>query len=223
MSDEIARLRAIVPPQPDTPDRSRRRFLQVTGAVAAVAMIGCGDDDNTGPDDGGAVVSLPLTSDVDILKFALFLELLEATFYNEAVASGVLSGAVAVLTASVQAHENAHVDALQNALGGQSFGDDDVEFDFGASFASQASFLATAQILEQTGVGAYLGALPMIQSRAYRTVAGSIYTIEARHNAAFRAFTNAPGGPVPGAFETALTPQAVVDAVVGTGFVLKGL
>lgn len=190
------------------------------GTMGVLAAAACSD--STSP-AGKAVVSLPLSSDTDILKFALFLELLEADFYTKAVAKGVTSGVVATLATSIRDHEIVHVSALQSALGSMSFGAADVSFDFGTALASQASFLATAQVLEMTGVGAYLGALGSIQSKSLRTTAGSIFTIEARHYAAIRIFNNASGGPVPSAFETPMTPQAVVAAVVGTGFVKKGL
>ncbi len=211
-------------------DSSRRNFLGRTGAVLGIAATGsiaslmaaCSDDNPAGP-GAAAVVTLPLTSDVDIMKFALFLELLEADFYTKAVASGVLSGAVAALATGIRDHEIAHVAALTSALGNSAFGPTAVAFDFGTTLANQASFLATAEVLEKTGVGAYLGALGSITSRALRTTAGSIYTIEARHYAAIRIFSNAAGGPVPAAFETAVAPEAVVAAVVGTGFVKKGL
>ena len=213
-----------------TYETSRRNFLGRSGAVLGVAAVGslatlmaaCKDDGVTAV-KGKAVVTLPLASDTDILKFALFLELLEADFYTKAVASGVLSGAVATLATSIRDHEKTHVAALTTALGTSAFGTADVSFNFGTSLATQGSFLATAQTLEATGVGAYLGALGSIQSRSLRTTAGSIFTIEARHLAAVRAFNNAPGGPVPAAFETGMTPAAVVAAVVGTGFVTKGL
>ncbi len=208
-------------------DTSRRSFLRKAGTVAAAgSMVGllaaCSDDDSTGPRNG-AVVTLPLQSDADILKYALFLELLEADFYTKAVARGNLTGPVSALATSIRDHEVAHVSFLQSALGSASFGYDQVAFDFGASLNTQASFLATAQVLEQTGVGAYLGALGSIQSRGTRVAAGSIFTVEARHLAAVRAYNNAAGGPVPNAFETGVAPDAVVSAVVGTGFVTRGL
>ena len=42
-------------------------------------------------------------------------------------------------------------------------------------------FAAVSRVLENVGVGAYLGALPLIQSKAYVAAAGSIALIEARH------------------------------------------
>lgn len=212
-------------------ETGRRAFFGRSGALLGIAAAGtltsllaaCGDDgDPVGPGDT-PVVTLPLTSDTDIMKFALFLELLEADFYTKAVSAGVLTGTVATLATSIRDHEVAHVNALTSALGADAFGPADVEFDFGASLGSQASFLATAQTLEGTGVGAYLGALGSISSKSLRTTAGSIYTIEARHYAAVRALNNAASGPVPAAFETPVAPADVVAAVVGTGFVRKGL
>lgn len=213
-----------------TYETSRRGFLRFTGRAAALGAAGsllalstaCSDDEAMGP-AARAVVTLPLQSDTDILKYALFLELLEADFYTKAVASGRLSGGVLALATSIRDHEVTHVNALTSALGAQAFGSSDVGFSYGTALNSQASILATAQVLEQTGVGAYLGALGLIQSRALRTTAGSIYTVEARHVAAIRVMTNAAGGPVPAAFESPSTPEAVVNAVVATGFVTKGL
>lgn len=208
-------------------ETSRRNFLRKAGTVAAAgSMVGllaaCRDDDATGPGNG-AVVTLPLRSDSDVLKFALFLELLEADFYTKAIARGRLTGAVAALATSIRDHEVAHVSFLQTALGSAAFGYDQVAFDFGTALDSQSSFLATAQVLEQTGVGAYLGALGSIQSRGTRVAAGSIFTVEARHLAAVRSYNNAAGGPVPNPFEVGVAPDAVVSAVVATGFVMKGL
>lgn len=218
-ADFIARLRG---------PSNRRNFLKLSGGAFALVTVGaaCDDDDDDGmmgPPDDGPVVTLPLQNDTDILKFALFLELLEEAFYIQAVDAGILSGNVLTLATNVRNHESAHVDFLQTALGAAAFTQADVEFDFSAALGSQASFLATAQTLEQTGVMAYLGALPLLTSRQNRTAAGSIFTIEARHTAAFRAYNNAAGGPVPDAFEDPATPEQIVATVQGTGFVVSGL
>jgi hypothetical protein len=80
---------------------------------------------------------------------------------------------------AIQEHENAHVAFLVNALGANarpqpSF----VDF----TQPNLLAFVQTSRALENTGVGAYLGAAPIIFNKAYLAAAGSILTIEARHS-----------------------------------------
>ncbi len=80
---------------------------------------------------------------------------------------------------AIQTHENAHVAFLVNALGANarpkpSF----VNF----TQPNLVTFAQTSRALENTGVGAYLGAAPIIFNSAYLAAAGSILTIEARHS-----------------------------------------
>lgn len=65
----------------------------------------------------------------------------------------------------------------------------------------------TASVLENVGISAYLGAAPLLKDPAILGVAGSILTIEARHQSSIRVF----GGQVavPQAFDAALGPRAV--------------
>lgn len=79
---------------------------------------------------------------------------------------------------AIQEHENAHVKFLVGALGAAARPK--------PSFVNLVqpnllAFAKTSQALENTGVGAYLGAAPIIFERAYLAAAGSIMTIEARH------------------------------------------
>jgi Ferritin-like domain len=80
---------------------------------------------------------------------------------------------------AIQSHENAHVAFLVNALGANarpkpSFVD--------LTQPNLVTFAQTSRALENTGVGAYLGAAPIIFNSAYLAAAGSILTIEARHS-----------------------------------------
>ncbi len=78
----------------------------------------------------------------------------------------------------VQRHENDHVVFLRNALGGQAR-PKPVFQNLVTSNISQ--FLTIANALENTGVGAYLGAAPALFNRDFLAAAGSILTIESRH------------------------------------------
>jgi ferritin-like protein len=83
--------------------------------------------------------------------------------------------------------------------------------DFGDAFSSQNRFLALAQTFEDTGVSAYNGAAPMIESTDVLAAAGSIVQIEARRAAAIRSLNGAPIAD--GGFDKALEMQEVLDAV----------
>ena len=81
--------------------------------------------------------------------------------------------------------------------------------------AELISVCETSQALENTGVGAYLGAAPIIFSRDYLAAAGSIMDIEARHAGYLNVLLddvmthNVLGKDQD--FETPLTQQQVVD------------
>ena len=123
------------------------------------------------------------TDDVDIANFALTLEYLEAEFYAMAVDSGVLSGDALGVVENLASHEAQHVTALKDLL--ESVGATPVEkpaFTFPEdALASQDSILELAATLEPVGVGAYLGAAPLISSPDILAAAGSIAGVEGEH------------------------------------------
>jgi hypothetical protein len=186
-----------------------RQSFMVRGALAAGAVYGLGA---VGPfvkqamaQEGGG--------DVEILNFALTLEYLEAAYYTQALKQvGGLSGEARELATTLRDNENEHVDVLSSTisdLGGTPVKAPGV--DFGDAFASQRSFLKLAQTFEDTGVSAYNGAAPGIQSKEVLGAAGSIVQVEARHAAAVRALNGQPAAD--GGFDKALEMQQVLDAV----------
>ncbi|MBA2557377.1 MAG: ferritin-like domain-containing protein [Chloroflexi bacterium] len=220
-----------------TSPSDRRSFLKWSGtAGAGLVLAACATDAPMAPDSAlfakgakgkgtggtvtvdGPIVGLPLQNDTDILKFALFIELLEAEFYKMAISSGLLSGLVLEISTNVRDHEICHVEYLQGVLGAAATGNM-ITFDFSGTLQNERKYLNAAETFEQTGVGAYLGALPLISSKAIRSAAGTVFTIEARHTAAFRALNHRDPAPV--AFESPLSPQQVVSAI--SPFVVEGL
>ncbi|WP_435360647.1 ferritin-like domain-containing protein [Haloarchaeobius sp. DFWS5] len=136
------------------------------------------------------------TNDIDVLNYALTLEHLENAFYrdglenfsdDELMNADALSDFDEELRMKVPGHlqmagehENAHVDALTKTvsdLGGTPV--EEAEYDFGYSNASE--FLGVAKALENTGVAAYKGAAPTVESDAVFNAAIGIHSVEARH------------------------------------------
>ncbi len=187
---------------------SRQSFI-MRGAVAAGAVYGLGA---VGPFVREAIAQEG-GGDVDILNFALTLEYLEATFYNQALRRvGNLSGDVKSLATEIRDNEVEHVAALAKTI--KSLGGMPVKapgVDFGDAFASQKSFLKLAQTFEDTGVSAYNGAAPAIESVEVLAAAGSIVQVEARHAAAIRSLNGQPISD--GGFDKSLEMQAVLEAV----------
>jgi rubrerythrin len=172
---------------------TRESFI-MRGAIAAGSVYGLS---TVGP-----FVSQALAQgdgDVDILNFALTLEYLEAAFYTEALkqVSGLRSE-VKELATTTRDDENEHVDAIAatvKKLGGKPAAKPGV--DFGKAFASEKTFLTTAVVFEDLGVGAYNGAGPSIKSKEVLAAAGSIVQVEGRHAGAVRLLNGDKIAPSP--------------------------
>ena len=115
---------------------------------------------------------------------------------------------------SVRDHEIIHVLALQSALGAGALPRAAFAFDFGDAFDSTANFLATATVLEDTGVTAYLGQAGNLDSVAILGTAGSILGVEAEHAGAFRLLTGMPVSPNDADFDT---PATTTQVLAGAG------
>jgi rubrerythrin len=156
-------------------------------------------------------------NDVRILNYALTLEYLEAAFYKQAVANDVAAGNAPLkdFAEVVARHEAQHVSFLRNALGSAAVRSP--RFDFASAVSDQATFAQTAQVLEDTGVSAYLGQVRNIAQKGVLSAAGTIATVEARHAAWIRYLNGAT--PAPADFDRPRSERAVLRAVAGTGFI----
>lgn len=159
-------------------------------------------------------------ADILVFKFADVLEQLESEFYKQALAkfkdndftaAGFSSSQVAVEQfTTIQCDEATHSTVLQAAL--KSFGEKPItscKFKFDSALTDVATMAATARVVEAVGVGAYLGAAPLLTDPVLLTAAGSILTVEARHQTVLNIMSGT-GTAVPAAFDIPLTPPEVL-------------
>ncbi len=187
---------------------NREDFL-AKGALATGVVLG---GLAAGPFLGRAIAQDASQGDLEILNFALTLEYLEAAFYEQALSDLKPSGDLGDLVELISSDENEHVDSLSSTisdLGGEPTKAPQV--DFGDAFSSEDAFLELAQTFEDTGVSAYNGAAPDIESKELLATAGTIVQVEARHAAAIRL----QRGELPAdtAFDKTLTMDEVLKAV----------
>ena len=148
--------------------------------------------------------------DAEILNFALTLEYLEANFYEVKGRQVGLSGQAKAYATAFGAEEEQHVAALIAAI--KQLGGTPVKKPtFVFPTASQGSFLVLASVLENTGVGAYNGAAPSLQSKQVLAEAGGIVQVEARHAAAINLLIGKSPTPNQG-FDRPLTKTQVLAA-----------
>jgi hypothetical protein len=152
--------------------------------------------------------------DAKILNFALTLEFLEAEFYTRAEENGRLRGELAEFASTVGAHERAHVEFLQGALGDAAVAKP--QFNFGNTVRNPQAFAKTAQVLEDTGVAAYNGQAPNLTKETLGPAA-SIVAVEALHAGWIRDINR--GNPAPAALDEAKSMQQILAAVKETGFI----
>jgi hypothetical protein len=200
---------------------TRIQFLRKAG-IAGGAAVGGGAilGGLVAPSLASAAGAPPSTfgkGDIAILNYALTLEYLERAFYNEATASGKIKDPKTLAFLKITTRdERAHVAFLVKALGSKAVAEP--TFDFGGVPSDPTKFAATAYVLENTGVHAYLGQVGNIKTPAYLAAAASIMTIEARHSGAIGSIIGmsiSPNGP----FDNGYTAAKVLAAVKATGFI----
>ena len=195
------------------------------GAAPAFAK-GNNDDDEDNKQGGKRNNNGSSVSDVDILNYALVLERLEYEFYrrylnryNESQIEGAsifdgfgnkVRSHIYENLVRIRNHEKTHVQTLIKvieSLGGKPVGDS--EYDFGVN--SVKEFVATAQVLEDTGVMAYDGAIAYIHRPGLQTAGATIATVEARHASYLRLLNGEV--PFPDAFDEPKAPRRVCELV----------
>jgi hypothetical protein len=200
---------------------TRMSFLRKGALAGGAALSGGAILSALIPDVAAAAGGRPPAKfgkgDIGILNFALTLEYLERAFYNEATDKGAITDPKTATFLKVTTHdERKHVEFLKKALGRLAV--KEPKFNFHGTTANQATFQQTAYVLENTGVHAYLGQAPNIQSGKILLAAASIVTIEARHSGAIGSIIDKAINPN-GAFDKGLPASAILKAVTATHFI----
>lgn len=187
----------------------RKRFLRSIAVAGGSFMLGLTACRKEGQ-PGSGVIDVG-SADIGILNFAYALEQIEAAFYTKANASYYHNAPLSEkqVLFDIMHHEVAHRDFLKAALGSNAIGD--LQFDFSSvDFTTRDSVLKTSKALEDTGVSAYNGVGPLLQSADYLKIAAKIVSVEARHAAAIRDILNPRSADFAG--------DDVVDPATGLDF-----
>ncbi|KAK0099552.1 hypothetical protein ONS96_008055 [Cadophora gregata f. sp. sojae] len=200
------------------------------GQLARKHMLEERQNPTTGLPDG--------LTDVDILEFALTLENLETAFYQQGFAKFPDSDFAALGLApqeitnlkSIGGTEATHVTTLTSAIAGAGTAPV-APCTYNFAFTDAKSMVATAAVLENVGVSAYvfliviwfvarkliqnryLAAAPLVKTPGILTVAAEIVTVEARHQTFIR--TASRVAAIPSAFDTPLGIRAVFTLAAG--------
>lgn len=165
-------------------------------------------------------------ADILVFQFADVLEQLESQFYSQGLSkfqeqdfldAGFTSAQIPIqLITGIQNDEMNHASFLESgltALGGSPISG--CSFDFSSVLTDVNTMVATARVVENVGVGAYLGGATLLDDPILLDEAGSILTIEARHQTILNVLNL--GTAIPQSFDIALSPSEVL-AIAG-GFV----
>jgi rubrerythrin len=211
---------------------SRKRFFKMMGGAGAVSafsvfLAACGDDKKkttASTATPAATTGDGVKGDLAILNYALTLEYLEARFYRQVIASGIVKDPkVGSIAKKFGETEQQHVDALKATivkLGGKPVAAPKTKFQETIA-KGLTTVLNTAADVENLGAAAYLGQAGNIKNKEVLAAALAIHSVEARHAAALnqllgRGFGGKGGlkGTLPdGAFAKPMDMKSVLAAV----------
>ena len=202
VNPELAAVRSIE----DSGDLSRSEVI-LKGALAAGAVYGTF---MVGPFVRKAL-AMSGSSDVDILNFALTLEYLESTFYEEAKTRAKASGELKSLIEPAGRRREAarrSADGDDQETRRQARGGAEIRLPLQRTPPASSS---SPRRSRTPGSAPTTAPAPMIKSKEVLGAAGSIVQVEARHAAAIRLQNKEE--PAPEAFDPSLEEAQVLKAV----------
>lgn len=191
-----------------------RAFPKNAVALGGAALLGAAALSAASNGTRAFAAAPPFNNDIDVLNYALTLEYFESTLYKTLLGLGKLQGKDLQYVTLFSQQEQAHVDALVpviQKLGGTPVQKANYNFAAAGPTDTREQVLDILILVEQIGVGAYLGAAGYIQNKDLLAAAASIMQVEARHTALVRYLRGLP--PVPAAFTPAIAPEDVLKAV----------
>ena len=183
---------------------TRRGFLRVLAAGGTITLIpgvfaSCAETDPLGPPGGGTPgnnldsITFDLRTDAGIFRLTHTLEIVERAFYTSVVTksdfSTMFNADEREVLVDIRNAETIHEAFLRNALGSMAVPDLTSRLNtttLATILSSKANILATARLLEHTGVATLNGAGKYIKDARNLLVAGKFASVEARHAAALR-------------------------------------
>ena len=158
--------------------------------------------------DAASADPLP-NSDLAYARLLVGAELLASTFYSQAISAANTGPKVTKYLKRAYANEQDHYESVAGIISGAGMLPavaSDIDFSFPrGTFNSEGSIVKFAQQLENTILGAYLGAVGGIQTGAIRIGLAQIAACEAQHAGYF---TTIKGGK---AFDLAFPPALTID------------
>lgn len=204
---------------------TRRRFLRTLGVGGTIVLLpgflaGCGGDDDDGDITGPAgnnleSITFDLRTDVGIFRLTHTLEIAERAFYTAVVSKAdfgtMFNADEREVLVDIRNAETIHEAFLRNALGQQAVPDFTSRLNMGTLttiLADKGRILATARLLEHTGVATLNGAGKYIKDARNLLIAGKFASVEARHAAALRDISPPTGANA----NTAFAGDDIIDA-----------
>jgi rubrerythrin len=183
---------------------TRAQFLRraVVGGAAAVATF------------AAPVEARGLSSDVDLINFDLTFELMQVSFYQEALEMGKLGAEATRWARIIGAHEQAHVSIMKDYLGKRAI--KKPFFDFQGVTENEKAFTRTAVAMEDLTTALLAGQMERLESPALVSAFFSVITVEARHAAWVRHLEGVL--PIAKPLDASKTVPAVAGVIKSTKF-----
>jgi hypothetical protein len=180
----------------------RRKFVRMAAVASAAVLTSVATSVGVSAQDPRVVL------DVAVLNYLLRVEYVQAELYREGLLDFTTAarirqfdpyGGQATLDQLRSLHDQdlSHQDILRlliTRLGGTPLGRCTVTF---ARFAAAQNMMQTAFAIENIGVSAYLGAVPLLRLPQVQAAVASIAAVEARHSAYIGILNGQSPSPLP--------------------------